>query len=60
MVWESCVTMNRNWGYCEKDHYFKPASMLIRKLVECTGWKREIPLERTIEETLDYWRKEVK
>jgi len=32
----------------------------IRKLVECTGWKREIPLERTIEETLDYWRKEVK
>lgn len=32
----------------------------IRKLVECTGWKRGIPLERTIEETLDYWRKEVK
>lgn len=32
----------------------------IRKLVECTGWKREIPLERTIEETLNYWRKEVK
>lgn len=37
MVWESCVTMNRNWGYCEKDHYFKPASMLIRKLVECVS-----------------------
>ena len=32
----------------------------IHKLVECTGWKRGIPLERTIEETLDYWRKEVK
>lgn len=29
----------------------------IEKLEECTGWKREIPLERTIEETLDYWRK---
>lgn len=30
----------------------------VRKLEECTGWKREIPLEQTIEETLEYWRKQ--
>ena len=35
MVWEACVTMNNNWGYCANDHYFKPAPMLIKKLVEC-------------------------
>ena len=37
MVWEACVTMNRNWGYCANDHYWKPASMLIRKIVECVS-----------------------
>lgn len=37
MVWEACVTMNGSWGYCENDHYFKPASMLIKKLVECVS-----------------------
>ena len=37
LVWESCVTMNNNWGYCAEDHYFKPASMLIKKLVECVS-----------------------
>ena len=31
-----------------------------QKLVQTTGWKREISLEQTIQETLDYWRKEVK
>lgn len=30
------------------------------KLVECTGWSREIPLEQTLRETLDYWREKVK
>ena len=29
--------MNNNWGYCTNDHYWKPASMLIRKLVECVS-----------------------
>lgn len=29
----------------------------IRKLEECTGWKPEIPLEVTLRETLEYWRK---
>ena len=27
------------------------------KLCESTGWKREISLEQTLEETLNYWRK---
>lgn len=35
--WEACITMNNNWGYCARDHYFKPADMLIRKLVECVS-----------------------
>ncbi|MDO5422261.1 MAG: alpha-L-fucosidase [Eubacteriales bacterium] len=37
MIWESCVTMNGNWGYCAKDHFWKPAPMLIKKLVECVS-----------------------
>lgn len=35
--WEACITMNNNWGYCAQDHHFKPADMLIRKLVECVS-----------------------
>lgn len=37
LLWESCFTMNGHWGYDVKDHYFKPASMLIHKLVECVS-----------------------
>ena len=37
LAWEACVTMNNNWGYCANDHYFKPAPMLIKKLVECVS-----------------------
>ena len=37
LVWEACVTMNNNWGYCERDRFFKPSSMLIKKLVECVS-----------------------
>lgn len=37
MAWESCLTMNRNWGYCRTDHLFKPGSLLICKLVECVS-----------------------
>ena len=33
----ACFTMNNNWGYCANDHYYKPASMLIKKLVECVS-----------------------
>ena len=37
MVWEACVTMNNNWGYCADDLYYKPAPLLIKKLVECVS-----------------------
>lgn len=37
LAWEACVTMNNNWGYCANDTYFKPSSMLIKKLVECVS-----------------------
>lgn len=37
LVWEACVTMNQNWGYCANDHFFKPSGMLIKKLVECVS-----------------------
>ena len=35
VVWESCLTMNNHWGFCENDHYYKPAPVIVRKLVEC-------------------------
>ncbi len=37
LIWEACVTMNGNWGYAALDKAFKPAEMLIRKLVECVS-----------------------
>ena len=37
LAWEACVTMNGNWGYNVTDHYWKPADMLVRKLVECVS-----------------------
>ncbi len=37
LYWEACVTMNGHWGYCAKDRRFKPADLLIKKLVECVS-----------------------
>lgn len=37
LVWEACITMNDHWGYCAKDKNFKPASTIIKKLVECVS-----------------------
>ena len=37
IIWEACVTMNNHWGYNATDKNFKPANMLIRKLVECVS-----------------------
>ena len=37
MAWESCVTMNDNWGYCATDKNYKPAPLLVHKLVECVS-----------------------
>ena len=35
--WEACITMNNNWGYHATDNNYKPADMIIRKLVECVS-----------------------
>lgn len=35
--WELCTTINNNWGYNPSDLLYKPASLLIRKLVECVS-----------------------
>jgi alpha-L-fucosidase len=32
--WETCMTMNRNWGYNRADKDFKPTSVLVRNLVD--------------------------
>lgn len=37
VAWESCITMNNHWGYCAADKNFKPAEMMIKKLVECVS-----------------------
>lgn len=37
ICWEACITMNDNWGYCAKDKNFKPAEMIVKKLVECVS-----------------------
>lgn len=37
LMWEACITMNNNWGYCARDKKFKDSAMLIRKLVECVS-----------------------
>ena len=37
IAWEACITMNHHWGYASTDKEFKPASMLVRKLVECVS-----------------------
>lgn len=34
---ESCLTMNKNWGYNPDDHDHKSTTELIRFLVECIG-----------------------
>ncbi len=37
VVWESCITMNNNWGYFADDNNYKPADMIVKKLVECVS-----------------------
>lgn len=32
----------------------------VRKIYECCGWKKKIELETTLQETLNYWRKNVR
>ena len=35
--WETCMTLNDNWGYSERDTNYKSAKNVIRMLVECTS-----------------------
>lgn len=37
VVWEANATLNNHWGYAQMDHEWKPASMIVRKLVECVS-----------------------
>ena len=37
VTWEACITMNNNWGYHATDKNFKPAPLVIHKLVECVS-----------------------
>jgi len=32
--WETCMTINDNWGYSAHDHNFKPASLLLHNLMD--------------------------
>ena len=35
--WESCLTLNNNWGFHADDHDWKSPTTVIRQLVECTA-----------------------
>ncbi len=36
-AWETCMTMNDNWGYNAADKNFKPVGDIIRKLADIAG-----------------------
>lgn len=35
--WESCMTINRTWGYAKDDHDWKPTRTLVRNLADITS-----------------------
>jgi alpha-L-fucosidase len=35
--WEACITLNDHWGYAAWDKNWKPASAVVRALVECVS-----------------------
>jgi alpha-L-fucosidase len=35
--WESCMTMNKSWGFKQDDHNWKSADMLIHNITEIVG-----------------------
>lgn len=37
VAWESCTTMNNNWGYCAGDNNYKDAHSLISALIGCVS-----------------------
>lgn len=36
-MWESCMTLNDNWGYSAGDHNWKSTTQLIHNLVSCAS-----------------------
>jgi len=37
VYWESCMTMNRHWGYNKHDQDWKSTETLIRNLIDCAS-----------------------
>jgi len=37
VLWESCMTLNRHWGYARDDHHYKSPAQCVRMLVECVS-----------------------
>ncbi len=35
--WESCMTMNRTWGFKQDDHDWKSTETLVRNLIDCAS-----------------------
>lgn len=35
--WETCMTMNKNWGYSKADHDFKSVPTLVKLLIETSS-----------------------
>ncbi|MBO5287677.1 MAG: alpha-L-fucosidase [Clostridia bacterium] len=35
--WETCMTLNDNWGYSQRDTNYKSSANVIRMLAECTS-----------------------
>ncbi len=35
--WETCMTMNTNWGYCEDDHNYKSVDTILQALIKCVS-----------------------
>lgn len=37
MRWETCLTLNNNWGYHQTDNNWKSASLVIHTLIDCVS-----------------------
>ena len=37
VAWESCMTMNRHWGYNKNDQNWKSTQTLVRNLIDCAS-----------------------
>jgi len=37
MPWETCLTLNNNWGYTENDHNWKSPELIVSSLVNCVS-----------------------